>query len=107
MDTCVEPLENDPLEVDNVMVQLADRTQKWTNILDVVAQSTDFHKCWAQIFSYALVKSSLKIDFDSRHNLSLIDLKGARSKIAYLPPDKPNNGPGFKQASNSNQGHNF
>ena len=77
VDTCVGSMENGPLEANNVMVHLTDGSPKWTNFPDVVAQSTAFHKCTAQILSYIQVKSSLKIDYDTQHILTLIELKGA------------------------------
>ena len=61
----------------------------------------------AHILLYIPVKSSIRIDYDTWHKLSLIDPKGARSKISHLPPDKPNNGLGFKQAIDGNQEHEF
>ena len=58
-------LENGPLEANNVMVQLADEAQKWTNLLNIVAQSTAFHKRMTQILLYIPVKSSIRIDYDT------------------------------------------
>ena len=101
------PLENDPLEVDNVMVQLADGAQQRTNLLDVVSQSTVLHKCTALILLHVPVKSSIKIGYVSQHEPSLINLKGSQSKITYLPLVKPNSELGFKRAIDGNQKHEF
>ena len=88
VDTYAGSVENGPLEANNVMVHLTDGSPKWTNLLDVVAKPTAFHKCTAQIFLFFQVKSSLKINYDTQHELSLLDLQGAQSKITYLLPDK-------------------
>ena len=45
----------------------------------------------------------LKVDYATQHELSLIDLEGAQSNIAYLPSDKPNNRLSFKQTIDGNQ----
>ena len=73
----------------------------------MVAQSTEFHKCTIQVLAHVEVNSSLKIDYDSRHQMDPSNLKGARSTIEYLPTNMPNNGLGFKHAIDGNQAHEF
>ena len=100
-------MKNDRLESDNVTCKLQTGAQKWSNIQDVVAASTAFHKCILQVLGFILVKGSLLIDYAYRFLMTLHDIKGAPTTIKHLPPDKSNEGLGFRHAPNGNQKHEF
>ena len=99
MDTYAESLGNAPLEAENVMV--LKNGPIFLMLLPSQLLSTLLK------FGNGQVKSSLRMDYESHHEMSLINLKGARSKIAYLLPDMPNNGLGLKHAIDGNQDHEF
>ena len=46
------------------MYQLIDGAQKWSDIQDVVAASTAFHKCMVLILSYKAVNGSMMVDYE-------------------------------------------
>ena len=89
----------------NVMISLNGGAQKWSNVQDVVAASTAFHKCMCQVLAWAVLKGSLAIDYAYTYEMTLHDVKGARTKIQFLPASQPNQGLGFNLAPDGKQSH--
>ena len=85
VDVYARALENGPMEAENVMVYLASRAQKWVNLLDVIAQSTAFHKCTVQILAHDKMKPLLRIDYEYCHEMDLIDSKGEKGPGLSIP----------------------
>ena len=81
--------------------------QKWSDIQDVVAASTAFHKCMVQILSHKVVNGSMMVDYEYRSEASLSDIKGVTTTIKFLTIKEPNKGLGFNIAPNGNQKHKF
>ena len=105
IDTYEGEMTNNIYAADNGMTHLATGAQKWANLRDVIAQSIAFHKCIVQILSFVHVHSSLKIDYGSKFTMRLKDSKWATSSIKYFPPDKSNEGLGFRHAPDGKQIH--
>ena len=105
VDTYAASMENKPGTAEDVMTTLTCGAQKWTNIQDVVAASTAFHKCLTQILSWKERKGTLEVDYDFNFKMELLDSKGAKSSIQFAPPNKPNKGLGFHIAMDGNLQH--
>ena len=105
VDTYAASMENSPGTAEDVMTTLTSGAQKWTNVQDVVAASTAFHKCITQVLSWKERKGSLEVDYDYKYAMELLDSKGARSSIKFAPPNLPNKGLGFHIAMDGNLTH--
>ena len=92
---------------DEVMHKLKGGAQSWSDIQDVVAASTAFHKCMCQVLAHIAKNGSLVIDYDYTFDMHLHDVKGATTKIQFKPPNEPNQGLGFNIAPDGNQKHEF
>ncbi|KAL7532797.1 hypothetical protein ACHAXR_004900 [Thalassiosira sp. AJA248-18] len=107
VDTWAGSSEYGPDITDYVMSTLENRAQKWTNVQDVAAVSTAFHKCTAQILAWKIVRSSLQIDYEYTYELCLVDSNGATTKIPLLTADKANVGLGFNLTPDGAKLHKF
>ena len=107
VDTWAGSLSNGRDAADEVMFHLMDGAQKWSDVQDVVAASTAFHKCMVQILSHVAVNGSMVIDYEYRSDVTLSDIKGAATTIKFLTPREPNEGLGFNIAPDGNQRHEF
>ena len=84
-----------------------DGAQKWSDIHDIVAASTVFHKCMVQILSHKAVNGSMVVDYEYRSEVILSDIKGAATTIKFLTPKESNEGLVFNIAPGGNQEHEF
>ena len=81
--------------------------QKWSNTLEVVGQSINFHKSAWQILSYKEVKGSLQIQEKVPMRIHLHDSAGAATKIHQLKSSEPNKGLGYFLTPDGNQNCEF
>jgi hypothetical protein len=103
VDTFASSMENGIEVAGAVCTKLTQGAQAWSNVQDVVAASTAFHKCLLSILSYKNKGGSLTINYDYKYSMYLYDVKGAPSLIKMQSPDKPNDGLGFRHAPDVNQ----
>ena len=103
VDTFASSMENGIEVAGEVCTKLTRGAQAWSNVQDVVAASTAFHKCLLSILSYKNKGGSLTINYDYKYSMYLYDVKGAPSLIKMQSPDKPNDGLGFRHAPDGNQ----
>ena len=107
VDTMTSSMDYGDAAAEEAMCKLTVSAQKWSNIQDVVAASTAFHKCAAQILTYRPKNGSLEINYDYKYSIKLQDSVGAETEIKLLRADMPNVGLGFSQCPDGNMKHEF
>jgi len=100
-------MEYGSIESHSVMCRLTTVSQKWSNLQDVAAASTVFHKYTTQLLGHANVGSSLKIDYAFEFDMDLLDIKGAQTQIKLASANELNVGLGFSLAPDGNQQHEY
>jgi len=105
VDTWASYMDYGRIESNSLMSRLTTGVQKWSNLQDVAASSTAFHKYTTQLLGYINERSSLVIDYDFEFDMSLLDIKGAKTQIKLISAIDPNFGLGFSLAPDGNQQH--
>jgi hypothetical protein len=82
--------------------------QRWYDLTDLANQKVAFHKTSWQMLAWEQRKQGeLSISQENFGPIRLCDHRGGAADIAYLPPDKPNVGLGYRACPDGNQNHNF
>ena len=80
--------------VEHVLYMLNQGAQSLTNLNEVGGGSTAFHKCacMLMLMSWTFNGKRLVIDYEQDGTITLLDNKGAPSKITQLQPNEGNAG---------------
>ena len=103
VNTWAASMEWDNEAVEYVLNTLNEGAQILTNLNEVGGGSTAFHKCACILMSWTFNGKRLVIDYEREGTITLLDNKGAPSKITQLRPNEGNAGLGYMMAVDASQ----
>ena len=97
-------LERELGVTDTVLYNLNKGAQSLTNLNETSGGSTAFHKCATQLLTWISDRKKLVINYHHDHEgITLLDAKGAASKIKMMRPEEANKSLGYHMAVDANQ----
>jgi hypothetical protein len=103
VNTWAASMEWDSEAIEHVLYMLNKGAQSLTDLNEVGGGSTAFHKCACLFMSWIFNGKRLVIDYEQEGTRTLLDNKGAPSRITQLRPDQGNAGLGYNMAVDASQ----